>query len=280
MAARNLKEEKTTRLYRILLVVFAVVLVILVGIIIRNWYVQKHAQNVLEDLVEVTSEPVVTETVATETEEDEIFARYGIEVPEKNLDWDALWEENEDIYAWIYIPGTDVDYPILQHPTDDNYYLEYNIDGSKGRPGCIFTQGSYNSTDFTDYNTVIYGHNMNNGTMFHTLHNFEDKTFFDEYQYAFIYMPDQVLVYNIFAAYTFTDDHLFYRYALDTEAGFQEFLDDAFDIRDMSAHFRDGVEVTTDNHIITLSTCIRYQPDDRYLVLGVLVNDPTITEDR
>jgi sortase B len=280
MAERNLKEERTIRIYRILLVVFAVALVVVVGIIVRNWYVQKHAQNALEDLVESTRGEVATETAAAETEEDDILAKYGITVPEKNLDWDALWEENEDIYAWIYIPGTEVDYPVLQHPTDDNYYLEYNIDGSKGYPGCIYTQGSCNSTDFTDYNTVIYGHNMKNGTMFHTLHSFEDKAFFDENEYAFIYMPDQVLVYDIFAAYPFTDDHLFYKYDLTTESGFQTYLDEVFGIRDMDAHFRDGVEVTSSNHIITLSTCISGQSSKRYLVQGVLINDPTVTEDR
>ena len=58
------------------------------------------------------------------------------------------------MYAWIYVPGTNVDYPVLQHPTDDAYYLEHNMDGSKGLPGCIYTE-SVNTKDFTD-RTLFY----------------------------------------------------------------------------------------------------------------------------
>ena len=93
------------------------------------------------------------------------------------IDFDALWETNKDVYAWITIPGTVIDYPILQHETDDSYYLNYTIDGVEGYPGCIYTE-RVNSKEFTDNNTVIYGHNMRNGTMFTDLHKFRDADFF------------------------------------------------------------------------------------------------------
>ena len=69
------------------------------------------------------------------------------------VDFDKLQTEtNADIYAWIYIPDTNIDYPVLQHPTDDTRYLNYNIDGSKGYPGCIYTEKA-NAKDFSDFNT-------------------------------------------------------------------------------------------------------------------------------
>lgn len=110
------------------------------------------------------SQPQATEEMPEpETEETpDILKSLGIEIPEKDIDFAALKEENSDVYAWIYVPGTNVDYPVLQHPTDDAYYLEHNMDGSKGLPGCIYSE-SVNTKDFTDPNTVLYGHNMKNG---------------------------------------------------------------------------------------------------------------------
>ena len=213
---------------------------------------------------------------ATETETEPnangMLAELGITLPEKEMDFEALWEENEDIYAWIYIPGTKVDYPILQHPTDDTYYLDYNIDGSKGLPGCIYTE-SVNSKDFSDRHTVIYGHNMKNDTMFGSLHDYEDRAVFDEHQYVYIYMPEQTYVYQIFAAYDFSAIHLIYNFDWSHDEVYQNYLDQIFEIRDMGANIRDEVELNTDNHIITLSTCISGQPNMRYLVQAVLLND-------
>ena len=83
---------------------------------------------------------------------------------EVSIDFEALQQQNADIYAWIRIPETQIDYPILQHPSDDAYYLNHTVEGTEGLPGSIYTE-KVNSKDFTDFNTVIYGHNMKNGTM-------------------------------------------------------------------------------------------------------------------
>ena len=71
---------------------------------------------------------------------------------------------NPDVYAWIAVPGTEIEYPILQHPSDNSYYFMHNSDGSYGYPGCIYTE-NLNSKDITDNNTVIYGHNVKNDSM-------------------------------------------------------------------------------------------------------------------
>lgn len=116
----------------------------------------------------------------------------------RTVDFTALQEEtNAHIYAWISIPGTRIDYPMLQHPSDNTHYLNHNLDGSRGYPGCIYTEKE-NAADFSDFNTVIYGHNMKNGSMFHDLHNYEDETFLPEHPYVYIYTPDRVLRYRIF----------------------------------------------------------------------------------
>lgn len=197
-------------------------------------------------------------------------------VPYKNLDWDELAEVNPDIYAWIYVPDTSVDYPILQHPTNNAYYLNYNIDGTYGFPGCIYTE-NYNSKDFTDPNTLIYGHNMDDDTMFSTLHVFRDKAMVDEDHYIYIYTPDKVLVYEIFAAYEYPSLHLILNYDYSNIYIYEQYLRNLFNVAHTGArvaNVRDDIEVTSDNRIVTLSTCTTdHDSTKRFLVAGVLIND-------
>lgn len=204
--------------------------------------------------------------------ETDILEEYGIEIPEKDLDWDALHEQNEDIYAWIYVPDTTVDYPVLQHPTDNSYYLNYNMDGTKGYPGCIYTE-DFNSKDFSDIHTVIYGHNLKDKTMFSSLHNFEDKELLSEDHYIFIYTQDHVFVYRIFAAYEFSAIHLLDNYDYTNEYVYADYLKQIYRTADRVANVREDIEVTTDDKIVTLSTCTEdHDSGRRFLVTGVLLN--------
>ena len=267
---KKVKRNKSNKkqIFKIAKILFLIAFFVIVGIMIRDKVVENRAQKQFEEL----QQPVV-ETVETEasTEADPLV-EMGIVVPEKNLNWDELKKTNEHIYAWIYIPNTNVDYPVLQHPTDDRYYLDYNLDGTKGYPGCIYSEHRYNSTDFMDFNTLLSGHNMKNGTMFKTLHYFEDRGFFEENRYMYVYTLDEVYVYDIFAAYENQAQHILVVYDNETDTGRQQYLNDLFGIRNMSAHFRDGVEVTTDSKILTLVTCTN-NSNTRYFVQGVMVNE-------
>lgn len=243
---------------------------------LRDRHVEKSAEEVYRDLGTQGDRAEDLELPYVESE-DSMLSALGIKIPDKELDWDLMKETNEDIYAWIYIPGTSVDYPIVQHPEDNAWYLNHNLDGSEGYPGCIFTE-NYNTKDFQDKNTVIYGHDMNDRTMFDTLHDYGDEAFFQENRYIFIYLLDDVLVYDIFAAYESGAEHILSSHNFANDVRFQEYLDGIFEMRNMEAHFRKEVEVGAQNHIITLSTCIDLKPDNRYLVQGVLVNDPALEE--
>lgn len=272
--------QKKLNFYKILCAVLVVVLVIVIAAMWYRNYTQNKAGDIYKDLQSQVNSASPNVTVAdseTETEEDtepveeDILSELGVEIPEKNLDWDVLRETNKDIYAWIYIPETNVDYPVLQSETADEYYLMHNLDGSYGYPGCIFTQ-LLNSKDFTDYNTVLYGHNMKNGTMFRTLHYYQNEEFFYNNPYIYIYTENGVLVYEIFAAYNAGDEHILNTYDLRTEEGFASYLDTVKEGAYLGGYIRADVEVTTANHIITLSTCTD-QSDERYLVQAVLIND-------
>ena len=223
-----------------------------------------------DEINEMLAGMKTTETAETETaveEQSEV-------IPVK---FEELQAVNPDVYAWITVPGTDIDYPILQHASDNSYYLMHNIDGSYGYPGCIYTE-NLNSKDFTDNNTVIYGHNMKNGSMFAQLHKYEDPDFFDANREVLIYLPEEVLHYTVFAAYIYDDRHLLYSFDFADPDVYQKYLDSVFNIRDMSANIDKDMTVTKDDQIVTLVTCIGSRPNNRLLVQAVLTDREPGTE--
>ena len=208
---------------------------------------------------------------ATSEETSEVIAQAATSPEDRVIDFASLQaKKNAHIYAWINVPGTNIDYPVLRHPTDDGYYLYHNLNGSSGYPGCIYTE-NYNSKDWTDPVTVLYGHDMRStGTMFHQLHKFEKQSFFDTYEYIYIYTPEKTLKYRIFAAYVHSNEHLLGNHNFSNQEEFDSFFNAVKSSAGGVNHVRDGVSVTSDSKVITLSTCIKNMPNNRYLIFGVL----------
>lgn len=296
---RNKKENKKTKLSKetqlIIYKLMSIVLMLILIVILGKWgygkYVEYRSAKLYEDMMnqvnntagnnpqqpaeeidtEVNTEEINTEEIDTEEADTEDSSLPDdVDIPQKNLDWEYMHGLNKDIYAWITIPNTQIDYPILQHETDDSYYLSHNIDGSKGYPGCIYTEKA-NYKDFLDFNTVIYGHNMKSGTMFRNLHDFEDRTFFDNNKYIYIYTEEETMVYEIYAAYTTNDAHILNTNDFSTELGRQAYLEASLAKAEaVGGYVRDDVDVTSDCVIVTLSTCTS-QSDQRYLVQAVRI---------
>lgn len=188
------------------------------------------------------------------------------------IDFKSLQQTNPDIYAWINIPDTNINYPIAQSATDNAYYLNNTIDGKAGLPGSIYTE-NYNSKDFSDFNTLIYGHDMLDGSMFQNLHKFEDPAFFKAHPKVYIYTPDKKRTYEIFQAVVYDDRHILKSFDFTKENQRQDYLDSLKSVRDLSSIYNDSVAVNTDSKIITMSTCIGNKPDNRFLVGAVLVDE-------
>ena len=198
-------------------------------------------------------------------------ASSSVNYVETPVDFEALKKENPDIYAWINVPGTSVDYPVLRREGDNSYYLNHSVDNKKSTYGSIYTE-DYNDMDFADFNTVVYGHNMKNGSMFGTLKKYRDKTFFEQNQYINVYMPGRIMKYQIFAAYVWDDRHILLNLDFDDEAICESYIDMIFSTRKMNANINSDLAVTKDDRIITLSTCTSNK-NERYLVQGVLIYD-------
>lgn len=231
----------------------------------------KSAGEAWEQTKEAADTGLQRDEEAQPTEENE-----GMNIRDplvNDIDFESYREINEDVYAYIYIPNTKIDYPILQHKSDNSYYLNHCMDGTEGYPGCIYTEKE-NSKDFTDPNTVIYGHNMKNGSMFHDIHLFEDREFFDENEYIYVYTPEKVLKYEIFAVYTATDDHLLYICDYADKKSFGEYLNGiknktASYMYSKTALVRKQTELSSNDKIISLQTCT--QNEDRRIVMQAVL---------
>ncbi len=196
-------------------------------------------------------------------------------IEENPIDFDYLTDQNDEVYAWIKIDDTNIDYPISQSKVDDEFYLKHSsADKSYTSSGAIYTEVC-NATDFSDPITVIYGHNGYSTTMFTTLHYFEDKEFFDSHEYFVIYLNGRKLTYQVISAFTYDNRHIMNNFDFDDLGvllSFQEMLQDP---ESDNKNVREDldVEINKDSNIVILSTCITNRRQNRYLVSAVLVKD-------
>lgn len=225
----------------------------------RNSVKEGKAGSIYEDVqLEFVKEPLVDTSQALN------------ERIENPIDFKNLTKKYPDVYAWIRIPGTVIDYPIVQREGDNAYYVNHTIDGEQKTEGAIFTE-DYNSKDFLDPNTLIYGHNMKNGSMFKGLHKYKDRQFFKENQDVFIYQDGKVLRYKIFAAYLASDTHLLFQYDFEDKVIFQTYLNSVLTKQDIRSNIDTKVTLTAKDRIITLVTCDS-NANERYLVQAVLLS--------
>lgn len=240
---------------------------------IRGYLKEKDAGKTYEDLQRIASaDSGATETVSGTSSASEAVSTVSVSAESAEpaatasagIDFTELQKTAPDAYAWIRIPDTEIDYPICQSPTDNEYYLTHTAQLEDRFEGAIFTE-DYNSRDFTDPVTVIYGHNMKNGSMFAGLHKFSDRDFFDRHPEFTIETEDSVLTCRIFAAYTADNRHLLKTYDFSDRDVYAAYLQSIFQIKEMGANIDDTVEVTPDDRIVVLSTCTG-DHSTRYLV--------------
>ena len=218
-----------------------------------------------------------SESTQAPTEKREIEAwGYKPAEPDEKLDvsFEELMDINPDIYAWIYIPNTNVDYPVARSTSDgdDSFYLEHNVYRQYQFSGTIYSEIK-NQPDFHDRVTVLYGHNMLNGSMFASLHNFADPDFFEENNTIFILTKDKELTYLVYSAYTYDDRHILNSFFFEDDEVFQGYIDSTLDPHTYNGNVREGVKPTIKDKILTLSTCTSGAANTRFLVQGVLVDE-------
>ena len=187
---------------------------------------------------------------------------------EEEYEFKELIELNEDTIGWITIAGTSIDYPIVQ-ASDNCYYLTHACNGDESKYGSIFMD-CHNAADFSDNHTILYGHNMENGSMFHDLNEYSSHTFFDEHSYIKVYSQDVYRKWLIFSTYDTETNFNYLQIAFESPEEYSVFLNALLSRSEFSD---EEVQVTADDKILTLSTCSNDLEHGRRVVHAKLVKE-------
>lgn len=181
------------------------------------------------------------------------------------LDLMALRQVNEDVLGWIFVPGSVIDYPLMEAETNSEY-LDKAWDGTSSQAGAIFLE-CRNSRDFSDFNTLIYGHNMRNDAMFGSLHDYKDPDYWDSHSDIYLVTDAGVRRYQVFSAYEAPVTSDTYRLYFENDARRQSALEHYVG----SSVIESGLVPAEDDLILTLSTCTGSgNYDRRWVVQAVL----------
>ncbi len=215
-----------------------------------------------------TSEPSASQTPEPSDKKDPDYRKEKKE-NERAIDFAKLQEQNADVIAWIEIPGTQIDYPVVT-TTDNEHYLDYDFQGQESAHGAIFLDAACD-LKLEDPVSILYGHNMKDGTMFAGLHAFSDPAFLKEHPVIKLYTPQGQLDYKICAVYETSDEHLLYQKNLRNPAVYQEFLDEIAAKQEQDGALIDMGNISVKDSLLTLSTCVRGEDEKRFIVQAVFV---------
>ena len=177
---------------------------------------------------------------------------------------------NKDMAAWLRIPGTNIDYPVMWTPEDETYYLYRAFDGSENKNGCLLLDTDSCLAPLTT-NLIIHGHNMKSGAMFGNLTDYEDQAFYEKHKNIILYTEECQRNYEVIAVfrsqvYRKTDEVFkFYKFF---QAGTREEFDDFYNNIKQLSQYDTGVTAEFGDHFLTLSTCVYHVEQGRFVVVA------------
>jgi len=205
----------------------------------------------------------------------------GLEESAKDayVDFEALKKINPDIFAWLYVPGTNVDLPILMNIDDDTYYESHDVFGKASETGAPYLD-MHNYPDMCDFNSVIHGR-AGAGDLFEGLTAYEDAAYFDKNPDMIIYLDGNVLTYSIVAAYRSEEVNLFKNYNFQSSEGCNDFIKELYHNRFMGKSTREEFEGLNDsNFLVTLQLDDPDRENSQLFIVAALVSDAANTIDR
>ena len=258
--------KKSTRAFIIIMLIICVCVFLFAGYkLISKELEYKKAQNFYDDLSSAytsTAKPEATPAPSA-TPEDEVIL--DDEISPLSTDWDQLLKDYPDIVGWLYCPDTVINYPVAQY--DDNaYYLNRQLNGTYNSSGTLFVE-CMNTKNFQDNNNIVYGHHMNDGSMFASLESYSYQEYYEKHPVMYLNTPKYNYRIELFSAFVIPASSDTYNITLGDEAAWQAYLDAAIE----ASKFTSDVDVKPGDRIITLSTCTYEYNDARYVVQGKLV---------
>ena len=201
-------------------------------------------------LTEAESEPDAGQEGNKKEEDTEPQECWPEDAPKQiAVDWEGLKNENDDIVAWLYLPAVDLSYPVVQ--ADDNeYYLHRSVRKEELFAGSVFMD-YYNSPDLKNYNTILYGHNMRDGSMFAKLKEYKNPETLAGCPYFWLSTPTQDCLYRIFSVHTAGTQSSTYTVRFPDATSYRKWLEKM----SAASEVETGAELNESETVVTLSTC-------------------------
>jgi len=266
------------------LFIIAFVCVIIVGVLfVRNRIQDNHSEEIMDELREQASAASPSPTAlpsasptqapaASPTQSPAASpAATPVPTPEAVVNpYREAFLSNEDMGAWLQIPGTDIDYPVMWTPEDEEYYLYRGFDGSENKNGSLILDTDSCLNPLTT-NLIIHGHNMKSGAMFGCLTDYEDESYYQEHKDIILYTEECQRNYEVIAVFrsqVFRKSDDVFKFYNFFQADTQEEFDDFYNnIKEMSL-YDTGVTAEFGDRFITLSTCVYHVETGRFVVVA------------
>ena len=214
--------------------------------------------------VEEQQETVIKTEADSEEMEDAIAVSYQ-----------KFFDMNKDMIGWLKIPGTEIDYPVMQTPEDEEYYLRRNFFGEKDNNGTLILDTDSDITK-TSNNLIIHGHNMKSGAMFAGLVDYEKEEFLKEHSQIEFYTKDEARTYEVVAVFrskVYTVEDKVFKYYQFFEAKTPEEFDTFYNNIKALSLYDTGETAEYGDEFITLSTCVYHTTNGRFVVVGRRMSD-------
>lgn len=220
--------------------------------IIMDVYEYKKGRDTYNNLEDISNDISKDDSASVNSESKEI------------INEESLRAINGDYKFWIKIANTNVSYPVVQ-TKDNDYYLNHDFNHNEIDVGCLFID--YRNDITNDKNLLIYGHNMNDGSMFHDLTKYKDKEFFENNSIVSVTVNNVEYSYKIFSVYVTTPEDIYTLYNFKSEDEYKNYLKNI----ENKSLFKSDTKVNKDDKILTFSTCSYEFDDARTIVHAVLV---------
>ena len=225
---------------------------------VSNWWSRSiQSARTYSDLTALAPVPAPQESGGTETGEES-------DIPWPQVDFEALSAANPDVVGWLYGEDTSIHYPVVQG-SDNDYYLSHLFDGTANSNGCLFLDCRV-AANFSEGNSIIYGHYLTDGTMFTSLSGYKQQDYYDAHPRLLLVTPEERFVVELFSGYVAGVTDEAWRTRFSTSEEWEVWLEE---ITERSV-FESKVQPTLEDRILTLSTCSYEFENAQFVVHGIL----------
>ena len=263
----------------ILFTTFICLTLILAALLLTSYSKYKAEEKELEQLSSLVSTTSAEENVTAVNTEEKVDTKDDVVLEKKMLpQYASLYEQNPELFGWIRIDGTVIDYPVMQSPDNPEFYLNHAFDLSESQSGLPFLEA-----DCTDGGLIylLYGHHLKNGNMFAAITKYADVTFFKEHptiSFDTLYEEGE---YQVFAAFYsrvyYSNEKNVFRYYQYTDLSDPEVFEDYVEQVKAANLYDTNIDINYGDTLLTLTTCNYHTENGRFVIVAKKMDVPEET---